>query len=523
MSLFLGLDSSTQSLTAIVLDTANGQIVRELAINFGQDLPQFNSPNGFLPHANPLVKHSDPLMWVAALELVMDRLKAQGVPLAQIRGISGSGQQHGSVYLKTGLSEVTWRSDVSLVDQLRPLLSRATAPIWMDSATTAECQEIAEDLGGDEEVSRISGSRTIERFTGPQIRRFYKEDPKGYAATGRIHMVSSFVASLLIGGDAPIDFGDGAGMNLLDLAKGEWHGQLLAATAPGLAAKLPPVKPGATQAGTIAAHFVSRYGFTAGTPVFVFSGDNPSSLVGMGASEPGTAVISLGTSDTFFGAMSQPKTDPRGYGHVFGNPAGGFMSLICFKNGSLAREEILKRTGMSWEAFSNAILGMTLPGNNGNLMLPYFVPEITPVILAPEVKLSGTASFCDWRDPAALARAIVEAQALSMKLHSDWIGEGATRILATGGAARNRGILQVLADVFQAKLQRLAVGNSAALGGAVRAAQAVTGRSYADLAARFSAPDPAVVITPNAKTAPVYEAQMRKWQQFLEASFPVRR
>jgi xylulokinase len=45
--------------------------------------------------------------------------------------------------------------------------------------------------------------------------------------------------------------------------------------------------------------------------------------------------------------MDSPCTDPRGYGHVFGNPAGRFMSLICFKNGSLAREKIRDRFGLT--------------------------------------------------------------------------------------------------------------------------------------------------------------------------------
>jgi xylulokinase len=72
----------------------------------------------------------------------------------------------------------------------------------------------------------------------------------------------------------------------------------------------------------------------------------------MGATTPGNVVISLGTSDTFFAAMPGPKTDPGGFGHVFGNPAGGFMSLICFRNGSLAREALRDRLGLDWSPSS---------------------------------------------------------------------------------------------------------------------------------------------------------------------------
>ena len=186
---------------------------------------------------------------------------------------------------------------------------------------------------------------------------------------------------------------------------------------------------------------MKKYGFSPGTPVIAFTGDNPSSLVGMGASRPGTAVISLGTSDTVFAAMAAPRTDPRGYGHVFGNPAGGFMALACFANGSLAREEIAHRFGLDWDAFADAILTRTRPGNAGNLLLPYFVPEITPRLPVPVVRWFGSDAFVSGREPHAAARAVVETQALSLRLHSRWIGEDMDPILVTGGASRNRGIL----------------------------------------------------------------------------------
>jgi xylulokinase len=503
---YLGLDSSTQSLTAVVVDTDAGQVVADCNVNFGQELPEYNSPNGFLPHEDPAIKHSDPLMWVEALERLLDKLRAAGVDLGRIRGISGAGQQHGSVYLGRSLNELGgYSTSSSLHEQLRPLLSRPTSPIWMDSSTSAECAEIAAAAGGDELVTRITGSRAIERFTGPQVRKFYKQQPHAWEQTREVHLVSSFMASLLIGATAGIDHGDGAGMNLLELASGQWSEHMLEATAPGLGQKLPRPIPSVTEVGKLADYFVERFAFSPGTPVIAFTGDNPSSLIGMGASRPGTAVISLGTSDTVFAAMSSPRTDPRGYGHVFGNPAGGFMSLICFSNGSLARERIAQRFDLSWEQFGRAITEATQPGNGGNAMLPYFVPEITPKLLRPELKLYGSRQFVALRDAPAAARAIVEAQALSMRRHSDWIGETPETILVTGGASRNPGILQVLADVFQAELLPLSVANSSALGGALRAAQAVEGTAWDMLYARFSAPDAQLRVVPRPATAAVYE------------------
>lgn len=517
MPYYLGLDSSTQSLSAMAIDPSSGRVVLDESVNFGKDLPHYASPHGFLENPDARVKHSNPLMWVEAIDLLLGRIVATGFDLSQVAAISGAGQQHGSVYLKTPMREAApATTERSLVDAVAPLLSRPTSPIWMDSSTSSACSEIATSVGGDDVVTRVTGSRTIERFTGPQIRKFYQEEPERYAQTREIHLVSSFIASLLVGTTAPIDLGDGAGMNLLDLASGKFSPALLEATAPDLGKKLPGPVPSTTCVGTLARYFVERYGFHPQTSVYAFTGDNPSSLIGMGASAPGRAVVSLGTSDTVFAAMREPHTDPRGYGHVFGNPAGGFMSLICFANGSLAREKVAAELGYDWDQFAHAILDETPPGNNGNLMLPYFVPEMTPKIHAPSVQRFGTERFVAGKDGPAQARAVVEAQALSMQHHSRWIGERPTLLLVTGGASRNRAILQILADVFDAEIRTLTTGNSSALGAALRAANAGGGVAWEQLYEQFAAPDTELKVRPDPSAQGAYENLRAKFVEHLD-------
>ena len=147
--------------------------------------------------------------------------------------------------------------------------------------------------------------------------------------------------------------------------------------------------------------------------------DNPSSLVGMGASQPGKVVISLGTSDTFFAAMPEVVTDPDGCGHVFGNPLGGSMSLQCFSNGSLAREAVKDASIMIGNNSQSSI--QTRPGNAGNLMLPFFHPEISPQIKLPAPLLQGSTAFEDWREGQQAIRACVEGQFINMQLCSNWM------------------------------------------------------------------------------------------------------
>ncbi|MDR1498505.1 MAG: carbohydrate kinase [Puniceicoccales bacterium] len=496
---FLGFDSSTQGLKALVIDADAGAIVAAASVNFGGDLPQYASPEGVLANDDPTVKHANPLLWLEALDLVLRRLVEAGAPLGDVRGIGGSGQQHGSVYLNDDRAFGVFASldpARSLAEQFAGVFSRPTSPIWMDSSTSVECRELAAAIGA--RLQADTGSPAIERFTGPQIRRFYKTDPEAYAATVRIHLVSSFLASVLIGGDAPVDRGDGAGMNLLNLRTGTWDAVIADATAPNLIAKLPRVGATGSLAGALSPYF-QKYGLPALIPVALWTGDNPASLIGMGAHRPGKAVVSLGTSDTVFAAFDEFHTDPDGYGHVFGNPAGGNMSLACFKNGSLARDRVRAEAGVSWEFFDTTAFDETVPGNDGSLALPWFEHEITPS--GRPVGLRANFDFAA-APPAVRIRAAVEGQVISRAVHSEWVGHFDT-LRVTGGASRSRGILQTLADVFQARVETIAVTDSAALGAALIAAHDIGGHSFDALAERFC---PTVeIVRPRPEHAATYQ------------------
>ena len=62
--LFLGLDSSTQSLSAIVIDVDARAIVYEQVVNFDEALPHYGPQNGALLTDDPACIHSPPHMWI---------------------------------------------------------------------------------------------------------------------------------------------------------------------------------------------------------------------------------------------------------------------------------------------------------------------------------------------------------------------------------------------------------------------------------------------------------------------------
>src|SRR5262249_4889704 len=118
MPRYLGIDSSTQSCTGVVIDTDSGEVVRTLSVNYGQDLPPYHSPKGFLYPEDSVVQHSNPLLWVDALELLFARGREAGLDWSSVAGVACSGQQHGSVYLNAGHA-AAWDMGLPLAGQVK--------------------------------------------------------------------------------------------------------------------------------------------------------------------------------------------------------------------------------------------------------------------------------------------------------------------------------------------------------------------------------------------------------------------
>ena len=515
MSKYLGLDSSTQSLSAAVIDAAEGTLIDEETVGFDEHYSnRYGVENGVLDLGGGQM-HSAPLMWAEALDLLLERLRDRG-SLDGIRAVAGSGQQHGTVYLNDSAATALGglQATRSLAEQLAGCLSRATAPIWMDTSTTAQCREIEDGVGGREVLLDLTGNTAFERFSGPQIRKFWQDDPDGYGDTACICLVSSFVASILAGKLVPVDAGDASGTNLMDIRSRQWSPAALEATAPDLAARLLPVAPSSQVAGPISPYFVEKFDFAADCQVLPFSGDNPCSLIGLGLVTPGQVALSLGTSDTLFACMAEARTSAAGEGALFASPDGvNYMALICFLNGSLAREAVRDQYGLDWHGFGAALAG-TAPGNGGGLMLPYFDSEIVPHVEQPGV----VRHELDAADAAANIRAVIEAQALSSKIHSEWMGVPIRSLSVTGGASANTGILQVFADVHGCPVHRFQTPNAAALGAALRACHGETlartgSADWQETVEPFSRPEPGSTVEPDLRHRATYDALLEEYRE----------
>jgi xylulokinase len=522
--LFLGLDSSTQSLKAIVMDQGL-KVVYTASVNFDTDLPEFGTEGGVHHGPDGLTVTSPTIMWVAALDLLLKKMAEDRFDFAKVAAVSGSGQQHGSVYMKTGgikaLNGLT--AGNSLRSQLEECFSIPDSPIWMDSSTGQQCKMLESALGGAQAVADLTGSRAYERFTGNQIAKMFQTKRQGYEDSERILLVSSFMASLLVGDYVPIDASDGSGMNLMDLRSKTWNRQAIDATAPGLEQKLGQIVPSHSVAGPIHSYYRDLCGFTRDCLVICFSGDNPNSLAGLRLQRAGDIAISLGTSDTMFGSLASP-TPSASEGHIFANPVdpNGYMAMVCQKNGSLTRERVRDEfAGGTWDAFEKA-LARTPAGNNGNVGFYIDEPEITPPLLQTGVfRFDASGTRLDSFAPDLDARAVVESQFLSLLVHGSNIGLKPAGILATGGASTNKSITTIMSNVFGVPVYAGEQPDSAALGACYRALhgwQCNAAQAFVPFADTVKgAPKIQQVATPNAAAHAAYSAMLDHYRA-LEGS-----
>ncbi|KAF3770221.1 actin-like ATPase domain-containing protein [Cryphonectria parasitica EP155] len=539
--LYLGFDLSTQQLKAIVIQS-DLHVLSEAKVDFDADFgAQYGLTKGVLVNDAEGEVFAPVAMWLEAVDLVLSRLQEKKAPLHRVRGISGACQQHGSVFwgheaeaLLAGLKGDDEKK--GLKEQLEKAFSHPYGPNWQDHSTQSQCDEFDAALGSNKRLAEVTGSAAHhqlltnvracvcpQRFTGPQILRLRKKLPKMYAATSRISLVSSWLASVLLGSIAPLDISDVTGMNLWDIPFNTWNEDLLELTAgsrddvPALRAKLGEVRQdGGGSMGAISPYYVQRYGFSPACQVAPFTGDNPGTILALPL-RPLDAIVSLGTSSTFLMITPTYKPDPA-Y-HFMNHPCtqGQYMFMLCYKNGGLAREKVrdalpppvAKEDKDRWANFNRAVLN-TPPldvrdaaKDKAKLGLYFYLPEIVPNIKA------GTWRYeCNPADGTGLqesstkwtaeedARIIVESQALSMRLRSQSLvhpheqkgeGEGATttgttttqllpaqprRIYLVGGGSLNPAIARVMGDVLGSAegVYKLDVGgNACALGGAYKA------------------------------------------------------
>ena len=159
--LYLGFDLSTQQLKGIAVGS-DLKVVHSALFDFDKDAKGFpNIRKGVLTNEAEREVFAPVAMWLQAIDTVLQRLHDTGIDFGRVAGISGAGQQHGSVYwsMNGSKSLQTLNSTQTLQEQLGDAFSYPFSPNWQDASTQEQCDCFDKCLGDETELALNTGSK----------------------------------------------------------------------------------------------------------------------------------------------------------------------------------------------------------------------------------------------------------------------------------------------------------------------------------------------------------------------------
>ena len=428
MTVLVGLDVGTTGVKAVAI-SASGEVLATTEHEYPLSTPR------------PGWAEQDPDDWWRAAEGALAEL-----PTPTAIGLSG--QMHGLVALD------------SADRVLRPAI------LWNDQRTGAECAEI-EDRIGLERLIALTGNRALTGFTAPKLIWLRRHEPDVYARIAHVLLPKDYVR-LKLTGERAIDVADASGTLLFDVANRRWSDEVLDALEVPRD-WLPRALESPEASGETAG----------GVPVAAGAGDQAAAALGVGVDRPGPVSVVLGTSGVVFAALPRYEADPQARLHTFCHAVPGSwhaMGVMLSAAGSLRwyRDVV----GGSYEELTREAESVE-PGAAGVLFLPYLAGERTP-----HADPDATGAFTGLRlghSRGVLTRAVLEGVAYGLRdslelLRSIGVRPEVGR--ASGGGARSRLWLRIVASALDLPLELTAAEEGSAYGAALLAG--VAGGAFAD-------------------------------------------
>ena len=478
--LALGLDSSTQSLSAIVIDMDTAEKCFDHSLDYRADarLNRFGIGEDYiLPPREEGEAEQPPLMYLASLDAMFTDMREAGVALENIIVINTSGQQHGHVYLNRNAANrfSNLQKPESNASELKTLLSDVfsypNAPIWMTANTVAQTNHVREAVGGKVEMINLSGSDAPLRFTGTVVRRVGEQFSEHYAATAKIQLISSFIPAVLTGNaNVPIDYGNACGMSLMNYRSKMWDAALFAATAQGLPdgvealeSKLPVLVRPDSVVGNLAAYYIEKYGFDGSCAVIAGSGDNPQAKVPVAGD-----LLSLGTSFVNMVSTDGDTLDPEGFANAMYDGINRPFMFGCRTNGAMVWDTVRNNYGLAKEEYApaEAALQEIAPGQ----FMTFWQPK------TESFPVSGAFDLIRAAGQPTLSEdytGIIETSLAAVYVYSAvFTKQTQAPLFVTGGATDSPEIMRRVAGIWNRPTLPVEKGG-AALGAAVAGAKAL--------------------------------------------------
>ncbi len=318
--------------------------------------------------------------------------------------------------------------------------------LWCDQRPIEESAAANESMPT---LRDITLNPLLPAFTLSKLLWMRSHEPSAYERIRHVLLPKDLVR-LWLTGERGTDPSDAAGTALYDAREWRWSEEVLDHFEI-LPDWLPPISGSHVVAGHVTDACSDEFGLRAGTPVVMGAGDQAAQAFGLGAVDPQTLALQIGTSGVIVLASDHPvigafchATEGRWIRLDSMHAAG---SSLLWVRGVVAPGESI--ASLIDEA------SQVGPGADGLQYLPFLTGE--------------RAGFGD-STPAAFiglqpqhlrgqfVRAVLEGVSFELRRMFDrWAieGDGPTEIRVVGGGARSAVQLQILADVFDLPIVRL--------------------------------------------------------------------
>ncbi|MCM6761239.1 xylulokinase [Rathayibacter sp. ZW T2_19] len=428
------------------------------------------------PPTFPPLSEQDPESWWTALTLAMsaalDSAHASGRDVA---AISVAAQCHGLIALD---------ADDTVI---RP------AKLWNDTTSAPEMEELRATISAEEWAQR-TGSVPTAAFTVSKLLWLHRHEPQNAARLRTVLLPHDWLTWRLTG-DKVTDRSEASGTGYFDATTGRYDEgilELIDADREWLTA-LPRVHGPQQAAGTLTSAAAAALGLHPGIVIGPGAGDQHASALGLGV-RSGDVAYSFGTSGVVFTSTETPVHDPTGIVDGVANASGGFLPLSSTLNAARVTDTFGRLLGVDHAEFSRLALAAEVGGTPS--FAAYLDGERKPNLPDARGVLSGITSSTSREQ---IARAAVEGVVFGLvrgerALTALGVPTDGIRI-ATGGGARSRAYLQVLADATGRPVHTSPSVESVAVGAAMQASACSTGRLLATVVSDW-APTPVRVLDP---------------------------
>jgi len=440
MKYVIGVDLGTSAVKILLVNQA-GEVCQEVSKSY----PLIIEKSGY--------SEQNPEEWVKkTTEGLAELIQAFQGDVKDIEGISFSGQMHGLV----------------LVDEANNVLRNAL--LWNDTRTTKQCQEIY-DVVGQELLLEVTKNPALEGFTLPKILWVKENEPEMFERAS-VFMLPKDYLRYRITGNVHMEYSDAAGTLLLNVSKRDWSTEILNLfeIAPEFC---PPLVESHACVGTVTLEFAQATGLAESTKVFAGGADNACGAIGSGILSEGKTLCSVGTSGVVLSYEERNDLDFEGKVHYFNHAEENTYYTMGVTLAAGYSLSWFKDTFAEQEAFDQFLEGVdeVAAGSDGLLFTPYIVGERTP---HADSNIRGSFIGIDAaHDRKHFARAVLEG--ITFSLHESIeifrnSGKTIDTIISIGGGAKNETWLQMQADIFNAKIEKLTSEQGPGMGAAMLAA-----------------------------------------------------